>query len=73
MPSTRTKTIAVRFTDHEHCLIERLAQLRGMAASDLVRELIGFERGTDSSVRHLQLVPTKSERGGRPGVGACLP
>jgi hypothetical protein len=68
-----TKTIAVRFSEQEHSLIEGLARLRGVTTSDLVRELIGFERATDAPLRHLRLVPTKSERGGGPSARACLP
>lgn len=44
MTSTYTKVIAIRFTPHECMLIEGLADMRGMAASDLLRELIGLER-----------------------------
>jgi hypothetical protein len=73
MVSTCTETITVRFTEHEHSLIEGVAALRGMSASDLVGEMIGFERGGDTPVRHLRLVPTKSKGGGRPSVRACLP
>jgi hypothetical protein len=71
MPTPRTKTIDVRFTECEHSLIEGLASLWGMTAGDVVRELIGFERcvGTPTR-RHLELVPTR--RGGRQAV-ACLP
>lgn len=39
-----SETIVVRVTAHEHTFIEGLAQMRGMTASDMVRELIGFER-----------------------------
>jgi hypothetical protein len=71
MPAPRTKTIAVRFTEHEHGLIEGLAEQRDMTAGDLVRELIGFERRHQSPARpHLELVPTR--RGGRQAV-TCLP
>jgi hypothetical protein len=74
MASTCTETVAVRFTEHEHSLIEGLAALRGMSTSDLVVELIGFERhGTSPTRRHLELVPTKSKGGGRPSARACLP
>ncbi|HWF33470.1 MAG TPA: DUF6290 family protein [Solirubrobacteraceae bacterium] len=37
-------TVAVRFTSEEHKLIEDLAAMRGMSMSDVVRELMGFER-----------------------------
>jgi len=71
IPAARTQTIAVRFTEHEYSLIEGLAALRGMTTSDLVRELIGFERQHPSPIRrHLKLVPTR--RGGRQAV-TCLP
>ncbi len=73
IPAPRTETIAVRFAEHEHNLIEGLAALRGMPAGDLVLELIGFERSGESLARHLRLVPTKGEGGGRPGARACLP
>lgn len=71
IPAARTETIAVRFTEHEHSLIEGLAVLRGMSASDMVRELIGFDRhATSPTRRHLKLVPTR--RGGRQAA-TCLP
>jgi hypothetical protein len=75
MSAPRTETIAVRFTEHEHSLLERLAALRGLTVSDVVRELIGFERQQASPRRrHLELVPTR--RGGgrrRPASpGSCL-
>ena len=38
-------TIPIRFTSEEHKLLEDLAQMRGMSMSDVVRELMGFERG----------------------------
>jgi hypothetical protein len=60
MDEPRNQTIVVHFSAHEHNLIDGLATLRGMSAGELVRELIGFERG-HSSPRHLRLVPTKSE------------
>ena len=37
-------TIPIRFTSEEHKLLEDLAQMRGMSMSDVVRELMGFER-----------------------------
>jgi hypothetical protein len=53
----RTEAIAVRFTERERTLIEGLAALRGMTASDLVRELIGFDRQSEAPTgRHLQVV-----------------
>jgi hypothetical protein len=68
---SRTETIDIRFTEHEHSLIEGLAALRGTSADDVVRELIGFERyGTSPTRRHLELVPTRRE--GRQAV-TCLP
>jgi len=71
MPSTRTEAIDVRFTEHEHSLLEGLAELRGMTIGDVVCELIGFDRhGTSPTRRHLELVPTR--RGGRQAT-ACLP
>ncbi len=68
-----TETVAVRFTEHECSLIKGLATLRGMSASDLIRELIGFERDGTGTEPHLQLVPTKSEGGDRSPARACLP
>ena len=44
MTSPDIATIAVRFTSEEHKLIEDLATMRGMSMSDVVRELMGFER-----------------------------
>ena len=71
MTAPRTETIAVRFTEHEHSLIEGIAELRGMTTSDLVRELVGFERRHQSPTRrHVELVPTRRE--GRQAV-TCLP
>jgi len=65
MPSPCTETIIVHFTEHEHNLIEGLAELRGMSASDMMRELIGFDRYVPSPTRrHLELVP-QDEGGGR--------
>jgi hypothetical protein len=69
--SPYAETIAIRFTEHEHSLLEGLAELRGMTSSDLLCELIGFERhGTPSTRRHLQLVRTAREGGRQPT--ACL-
>jgi uncharacterized protein (DUF1778 family) len=73
IPAPRTETIDIRLTEHEHSLIEEVAALRGMPAGDLVLELIGFERSGEGLARHLRLVPTKGEGGGRPGARACLP
>lgn len=71
MTAICTETIDVRFTEHEYRLLEDFAELRGMTATELVRELIGFERPTiPSTRRHLELVPTR--RGGRQAV-TCLP
>jgi Family of unknown function (DUF6290) len=44
MASPGVAEIPVRFTSEEHKLIEDLAQMRGMTMSDVVRELMGFER-----------------------------
>jgi hypothetical protein len=44
MPSAGVAEIPVRFTSEEHKLIEDLALMRGMTMSDVVRELMGFER-----------------------------
>lgn len=69
MPST--ETVAIRFTECEHSLIEGVAALYGTTASDLVGELIGFERHDEPSAkRHVELVPTR--RAGRQEA-ACLP
>jgi hypothetical protein len=66
-----TKTIAVRFTEQEHGMVEGLAELCGMTVSEVVRELIGFDRYSPSPTRqHLELVPTRRE--GRQVV-TCLP
>lgn len=71
MTSLYTEAIVIRLTEHEHSLLEGLAELRGITTSDLVCELIGFERhGMPLTRRHLQLVPTR--RGGRQAA-ACLP
>jgi hypothetical protein len=71
MSVPQTKTIDIRFTEHEYSLIEGLAALRGMSVGDVVRELIGFDRYGASPMRqHLELVPTR--RGGRQAV-TCLP
>jgi hypothetical protein len=64
--------IEVRLTEHEHGLLAALAALCGMTVSELVRELIGFDRHASSPTRrHLELVPTR--RGGRQAVTTCLP
>jgi hypothetical protein len=44
-------TIPVRFTSEEHRLIEDLAAMRDMTMSDVVRELMGFER-EDKQIHH---------------------
>jgi len=44
MASPNVAEILVRFTPDEHRLIEDLAEMRGMTMSDVVRELMGFER-----------------------------
>jgi hypothetical protein len=36
--------VEVRFTPDEHRLLEGLAAMRRMSISDVVREMIGFER-----------------------------
>ena len=45
MSAPCTETIAVGFTKHERALLEGFADLRGMTASELVRELMGFAPG----------------------------
>ncbi len=62
MSAPRTETIAVRFTEHEHNLLEGLAELRGMSAGDVVRELVGFE--CQQPAWRLDLSP-QGEGGGR--------
>jgi hypothetical protein len=44
MTAPDAATISVRFTSEEHKLIEDLAAMRDMTMSDVVRELMGFER-----------------------------
>jgi Family of unknown function (DUF6290) len=44
MSSPDVATISVRFTPEERKLIEDLAAMRAMTMSDVVRELMGFER-----------------------------
>jgi hypothetical protein len=44
MTPADSATIPVRFTSEEQKLIEDLAAMRGMTMSDVVRELMGFER-----------------------------
>jgi hypothetical protein len=51
MTSPDVATIIVRFTSEEHRLIEDLAAMRDMTMSDVVRELMGFER-EDKRIRH---------------------
>jgi hypothetical protein len=71
MPLPIRETIAIRVTEREHALIARLAELEGMSASDLVRELLGLEREPESpTLRQLRVV-----RGDwrAPTVEACLP
>jgi len=38
------ETITIRFTAEERQLIEDLARMRGVTTSDVVRELMGFQR-----------------------------
>ena len=42
MASPCTETVVVQLTPYERTLIEGLAAMRDMAASDLVRELMGL-------------------------------
>ena len=58
MASSCAETVEVRFTPDEHRLLEDLAAMRGVTTSDLVRELMGFERADDARLEppHLQLV-----------------
>jgi hypothetical protein len=51
MVAADVATISVRFTSEEHKLIEDLAAMRDMTMSDVVRELMGFER-EDNQTRH---------------------
>ncbi len=51
MTSPDVATIAVRFTSEEHKLLEDLATMRDMTMSDVVRELMGFEREDKRSHR----------------------
>jgi Family of unknown function (DUF6290) len=51
MASPDAATISVRFTSDEHKLIEDLSAMRGMTMSDVVRELMGFER-EDKRIRY---------------------
>ena len=51
MTSSDVATITVRFTSEEHKLIEDLAAMREMTMSDVVRELMGFEREDKRSRR----------------------
>jgi hypothetical protein len=44
MTPAEVATIPIRFTSAEQKLIEDLAAMRGMTMSDVVRELMGFER-----------------------------
>ena len=44
MVSSCTETVEVRFTPDEHRLLVDLAAMRSMTTSDVVRELMGFER-----------------------------
>jgi hypothetical protein len=65
MASPCTETIAVRMTGREYALICGLANVRGMSASDVVRELLGFEREDDlirstSSQPRLVVVPGRA-------------
>jgi hypothetical protein len=57
MTSPCTETIAVRFTPDEQRLLEDLAAMRRMSTSDVVREMIGFEREDEARAKpHLRLV-----------------
>jgi hypothetical protein len=53
-----THIIPVRFSSNEYALIEGIASVRGMTASDVVRELMGLEREDEqrSAGRRLRLV-----------------
>jgi hypothetical protein len=51
MAAPDVATITVRFTFEERKLIEDLAAMRDMTTSDVVRELMGFER-EDKRIRH---------------------
>lgn len=44
MTSPVVQTISVRFTADEHRLLDDLAKMRGVTTSDVVRELMGFQR-----------------------------
>jgi hypothetical protein len=59
MTAPDAATISVRFTSEEHKLIEDLAAMRDMTMSDVVRELMGFER-EDKRIRrtrpHLRVI-----------------
>jgi hypothetical protein len=56
MAARCSENIVVRLTEHEHTLITGLAELRGMTASDVVRELIGFEREAEMDRPRLRLI-----------------
>jgi Family of unknown function (DUF6290) len=51
MTPAEVATIPIRFTSEEQKLIEELAAMRGMTMSDVVRELMGFER-ENKRIRH---------------------
>jgi hypothetical protein len=70
MSAPSTETIAVRFTKHERALLEGFAELRGMSASDLVRELIGFAPGQVAGRAALASAPHPEK--GKPS-GSLLP
>jgi hypothetical protein len=55
-----TETIPVQFTRYERTLLEGLADMRGVTASDLVRELMGLERADEATqpIPRLRLVST---------------
>jgi hypothetical protein len=40
--------ITIRFTADERQLIEDLAEMRGITTSDVVRELMGFQRESET-------------------------
>jgi hypothetical protein len=50
--------VPVRFSPNEHALIEGIASVRGVTASDVVRELMGLDREDEqrSSGQRLRLV-----------------
>ncbi|HTB70088.1 MAG TPA: hypothetical protein VK707_03840 [Solirubrobacteraceae bacterium] len=58
MRSSCSETLAVRLTPYERRLIEELAELRRITASDFLRELMGMEREDElrRTLRHLRPV-----------------